>query len=66
MCQSDIAWRDPILIWGSEMVTGMGNRTAQYAPIFPHTDTVDIFFCLKTEHLSYIELIDSLAFPLNA
>ena len=44
MCQKDIAWGDPILIWGSEIVTGIGNRTAQYAPILPeHTETVDIF-----------------------
>ena len=56
MCHSDIAWGDPILIWGSEIVTGiMGNCAAQYAPIFP-----------AYRYKSYIELIDSLAFPLNA
>jgi len=51
------------------MVTGiMGNRTAQYAPIFAaYRDGGHFFFfCLKTEHISYIELIDSLALPLNA
>ena len=43
MCHSDIAWGDPTLIWGSEMVTGiMGNRTARYAPLSQHTETVDI------------------------
>ena len=66
MCHSDIAWGDPILIWGSEMVTGiMGNCTAQYAPVFSaYRDGGH--FCLRTEYKSYIELIDSLAFPLNA
>ena len=65
MCHSDIAWGDPILIWGSEMVTGiMGNCTAQYAPVFSAYKNVG-HFCLRTEYKSYIALIDSLAFPLN-
>ena len=66
MCHSDIAWGDPILIWGSEIVTGiMGNCAAQYAPIFPaYRDGGH--FRLRTEYKSYVELIDSLAFPLNA
>ena len=66
MCPSDIAWGDPILIWGLEMVTGiMGNSTAQYASVFSaYRDGGH--FCLRTEYKSYIELIDSLAFPLNA
>lgn len=66
MCHSDIAWGDPLLIWDSEMVTGiMGNRTAQYAPIFSaYRDGGH--FCLRNEYKSYIELLDSLAFALNA
>ena len=65
MCHSDIAWGDPILIWGLEMVTGiMGNRTAQYASIFPEYRDGG-HFCLRPEYKSYIELIDSLAFSLN-
>ena len=66
MCHSDIAWGDPTLIWGSEMVTGiMGNRTARYAPIIPAYRNGG-HFCLRTECKSYIDLIDSLAFLLHA